>query len=321
MRRLRDLLSSLTFTAIAGTAVGLAACEPDELIEAPDDGLAISAGLTALAAGTCPPATSLAPGVLTAAGDEAAASFTRDGRSVYFHRRNTERIEVIMVSHRIRGSGFSEPEVVPFSGGGFRDFDPFITASGNEIFFASRRPAAPGRTDSNIWRVQRLRAGGWSEPSLLGPEVNSSQNDQFASLTDDGLLVLASDRAGGVGGFDLWVSRRDRNGKFSPAQNLGPTINTDQHEFNPWVSPDGRLLLFGNIGRPDSRGGPDLYGSVNAFGDFLTPFNLGDCVNSAAQEFAPTVAFRRGSLVFSRNDGTGTGGDFIEIGLRSPWRE
>ena len=79
------------------------------------------------------------------------------------------------------------------------------------------------------------------------------------------------------------------------------------------------MLFFGNIGRADSRGGPDLYATVRAFGDFVPPFNLGDCINTAGQEFSPSLAWRRKSLVFVRNDGSGNRGDFLEIGLRDLW--
>lgn len=299
-------------TTLLAICASLAACEGGELTEPP------GATLAALIAGECPAVTPFGPGVISTEAAEAAASFTRDGRTVYFHRRTPGTTnEVLMVSHRL-GEEFGPPQALPFSGHPSGDFDPFITVRGDELFFASRRPLAPGRTDSNIWVVRR-NYHGWGQPEALGPEVNSTGNDQFTTITDEGTLYLASDRAGGAGGFDIYRARRRYDGGFAPAQNLGPTVNTAQHEFNPAITPDGRVLFFGNIGRPDSRGGPDLYATVQAFGDFTPPFNLGDCINTAGQEFSPTFAWQRRSLVFVRNDGSGNRGDFFEVGLRDLW--
>jgi hypothetical protein len=297
---------------IALACAALAGCEGAE----PAHDGAVGHGLAALLAGECPPLTPFGAGVISTDAAEGAASFTRDGRTLYFHRRIPDTTgEVLMVS-RLGGGEFGPPEVLPFSTTAAGDFDPLIV--GDELFFASRRPVGPGRTDSNIWVVRRV-GGGWSEPALLGPEVNSTGNDQFTTMTDDGLMYLASDRPGGLGGFDLYRAQRRRDGSFTAAQNLGPTINTAQHEFNPSITPDGKVLFFGNIGRPDSRGGPDIYGTVQAFGDFAPPFNLGDCINTAGQEFSPSLAWRRRSMVFVRNDGSGNRGDFFELGLRDLW--
>lgn len=302
----------------------LAACDGVHLAAGGEDpageGPAVTTSLAALVAGDCPVPEPFGPGVISTEAAEGAASFTRDGRTVYFHRRTPGTSnEVLMVSHR-EGGVFGPPQALPFSGHPAGDFDPFITARGDELFFASRRPAAPGRTDSNIWVARRLPGhAGWSEPQLLGPEVNSPGNDQFTTMTDDGVLYVASDREGGFGAFDIYRARRRHDGRFAPAENVGPAINTAQLEFNPSITPDGQVLFFGNIGRPDSRGGPDLYGSVRAFGDFTPPFNLGDCINTAGQEFSPSLAWRRKSMVFVRNDGSGNRGDFLEIGLRDLW--
>jgi len=305
----KRLTASFTFCA------SLAACDGGDP-GAP--GGIPGATLAALVAGECPIVTPFGPGVISTEAAEAAASFTRDGKTVYFHRRTPGTTnEVLMVSHRL-GDAFGPPQALPFSGHPSGDFDPFITARGDELFFATRRPLAPGRTDSNLWVVRRGHHG-WGQPMPLGPEVNSAGNDQFTTITDDGTLYLASDREGGAGGFDIYRAQRRPDGSFAPAENLGPAVNTAQHEFNPSITPDGQVLFFGNIGRPDSRGGPDIYATVRAFGDFTPPFNLGDCINTAGQEFSPSLAWRRKSMVFVRNDGSGNRGDFFEIGLRDLW--
>src|SRR5205814_342702 len=68
----------------------------------------------------------------------------------------------------------------------------------------------------------------WSEPVNLGANVNGASFEQSPGLSSDGLtLYFTSDRAGGFGAIDIWVSQRDcRSCEFGPAVNLGPSINT-----------------------------------------------------------------------------------------------
>src|SRR5438067_4494264 len=100
----------------------------------------------------------------------------------------------------------------------------------------------------------------WSAPVNLGPTVNSSSNEQFVFVTKNGLsLYFASDRPGGFGGLDLYVSHRASiNDPWGRAQNLGPKINTDAMEHCPFVTPDGNKLIFGSD-RPGSLGLNDLH--------------------------------------------------------------
>src|SRR5690242_18597233 len=100
----------------------------------------------------------------------------------------------------------------------------------------------------------------WSTPINLGPVINSSANDQQPSVSPDGLsLYFTSNRAGGVGGFDMYVSHRTTI--FDPwgaPLNLGPALNTAADEGNAAFSRDGRVLFFQSKRLPSS-GGIDLF--------------------------------------------------------------
>ena len=295
------VLELCLFSASAG-------CAPGDDTEA---ATAAVEALGALASATeCPDTRVFAPGVITTDRDEGRVTFTPNGRTVYFHRKGDDGFLHLLVSHRQHG-GWSAPEAVPFASFAWDDWDPALSPDGEELYFTSRRPADPNRRDSNLWRVYRTEQG-WSDPELLGPEVNSLVVDGAASVAGDGTLYFVSNRAGGSGSFDIYFARRAGNG-FSPAENLGPVVNSAQIELHPEISPDGSVLFFTSISRPDSMGGPDLYATVRLFGQFVAPFNLGPCVNTAAAESNPTLSHRRGSLLFVRN--AGQGGDIIEIPL------
>jgi hypothetical protein len=138
------------------------------------------------------------------------------------------------------------------------------------------------------------RFSAWTAPVSLGPVVNSSAADSGAFISKDGLtLYFGSNRPGGVGNFDIWVSRRVRlDGPWGPPQNLGPAINTPGNEQTPALSPDGRTLYFASD-RPEGLGGMDLYraGRPDVRDDLKwdAPENLGSAVNTSADESGPTV--------------------------------
>ncbi len=153
------------------------------------------------------------------------------------------------------------------------------------------QPAAP--------RLEAMSFAGseWSEPVNLGPVVNSSSNEQNATLARDGLsLYFSSNRPGGSGPLDIWVSQRactdpeDAACAWEAPVILGPVINGSGADFAPNLSIDGHLLFFSSV-RPDGFGGPDIYLSHRAdptddFG-WEPAVNLGPDVNTATADNAP----------------------------------
>jgi hypothetical protein len=131
----------------------------------------------------------------------------------------------------------------------------------------------------------------WSIPQSVGSIVNSPFNDQHPAISKDGLsLYFASDRPGGYGDFDLYVSQRaSLDDPWEPPINLGANINTSGRDLAPAFSPDGHRLYFH---RPGLCGGLDLFVSVrkDRHDDFAwePAENLGCDVNSAFNDAGPT---------------------------------
>lgn len=134
--------------------------------------------------------------------------------------------------------------------------------------------------------------GPWSAAVNLGSTVNSSGNEQGPFVSPDGLsLYFGSNRPGGYGGMDIWVSQRaSADDPWGPPQNLGPTINTPYTENGAALSHDGHRLFF-QSDRPGGFGGNDIYVSRrhNKRDDFgwRSAENLGSGVNSFANEIKP----------------------------------
>ena len=120
---------------------------------------------------------------------------------------------------------------------------PDVSSDGLSLFLYSR-------DDGDLYVSTRpTRDDLWSEPVNLGPTVNgvdSTWENSRPTISADGLvLIFTSDRPGGSGRIDLWMTRRSTiDGPWSEPVNLGPTINSDKRENQPEISADGRSLLF-----------------------------------------------------------------------------
>jgi len=123
----------------------------------------------------------------------------------------------------------------------------------------------------------------------LGATINTAANEQGPALSNDGLsLYFGSDRAGGFGIFDLWVSHRACvDCPWESPVNLGATVNTAAGETEPSLSIDGHLLFFTSA-RPGGAGGQDIYLTrrSNPTTDlgWGSPVALGPDVNTEANE-------------------------------------
>ncbi len=137
-------------------------------------------------------------------------------------------------------SGWGEPVRLGGSIATGNEFGFSLSADGTLYF-----TRAAGDT-FRIFRAER-REGCYSEPVMLPPEVNSSAYQDGPFVTpDDRVLLFESIRPDGFGGADLYVSVRAPGGNWSPAVNLGPTVNTSGAERFARISSDGRYLFFGS---------------------------------------------------------------------------
>lgn len=158
----------------------------------------------------------------------------------------------------------------------------------------------------------------WSVPVNLGPPVNTGAVEFNPELSPDELsLYFGSNRPGGAGGFDIWVSQRACvDCPWETPVNLGPTINTSAGENGPNLSIDGHLLFFIS-NRPGGQGGNDIYLSQRAdpqddFG-WTAPVSLGLDVNTAGSEGGPEYlqSAEDGQTNFYFNRSVGGGADDI----------
>ena len=172
----------------------------------------------------------------SASGNDCHAAFSMDGSKLFF------------LSHREGGPFF----VVPYDGDDWSDLAPVhvpnVTAVGNQFSITRDETIyfemSTGQAD-DLFR-SRLTNGQYSEPESLGPVINTDDYEEYAPFVDpdEVFLIFASDRPGGFGGNDLYISFQNPDGSWTVPQNMGDTINTDVGGTLPCVSPDGEYFFF-----------------------------------------------------------------------------
>ena len=165
----------------------------------------------------------------------------------------------------------------------------------------------------------------FGSPTNLGSTINSPVDDTGPSMSADGLsLFFDSDRAGGYGAYDIWVTRRGAVGEpWGEPMNLGTPVNSASCDFAPSISADGLELYFGS-----NRGGHfDLWVSARATTEdnWGEPVSLAPTITSPGiTEAGPSISADGLSLFFKAYDRPGGyGGDDIWVSTRptrsDPW--
>ncbi len=160
--------------------------------------------------------------------------------------------------------------------------------------------------------ISVLKGDQWTEPKKLGPNINSNNSwEGSCSITSDGqLLYFASDRKGGYGGRDIYVSQKQTDGEWGPAQNLGPAVNTEYDDDAPFIHPDGIDLFFSSKGH-NSMGGYDIMYSTKKDGLWSEPVNLGYPLNTTEDERYYVLTASGEFGYFSSDRAGGAGGQDI----------
>ena len=176
---------------------------------------------------------------------------------------------------------------------------PTVSADETELFFTSGRN---GQEDLFV-SMRPGRESPWGELANLGGPVNDSTGDDFSlRLAMNGLaLYFASNRAGGFGAADLYVTTRDSlDGEWGRATNLGPVLNTAAFEAFPTPSPDGNTLYFNRSTTFDSQDS-DIWvtSRSDAHSPWAAPQRLAEPVNRPRAEFSPSISTDGLSLYFA----------------------
>lgn len=203
-----------------------------------------------------------------------------DQKTLIFTRKLQNRNEDFFISHLSDDSVWSR--AVPLPGNinsRYNEGAQTISQDGKLLIYTiCNRPDGMGSCD--IYYAMR-RDSIWESPRNIGPPVNSLFWDSQPCLSPDNQdLYFVSNRPGGYGGSDIYVSHLQPDGRWGKPENLGPDINTAGDESSPFIHADNTTLYFASNGWP-GVGGVDLYFSRKELdGKWSEPKNLGYPINT-----------------------------------------
>jgi len=239
----------------------------------------------------------------------------RDGKKYLGNGENFNDLYAIKFDDAANMTGGTARKLEgPFNTDNKHEASATYTPDGKTMVFArSNDGSKKGFLSVDLW-ISYNKGGVWSEPVLAN--INDRTADDFSPVfaPDGTTLYFASGRkTGSLGGVDIYKATLGTNGRFSPAENLGESVNSAGNDNFPGVAPDG-TLYFSSDGRPG-------YGKLDIFmvkgGKAV---NMGADVNSTADDFAPMPMTAETGL-FSSNRAGGKGSDDIYKFTKKPFKQ
>jgi len=197
-----------------------------------------------------------------------------------------------------------------------------LSADGNMFYFVSNRKIGSfGGKD--IWVCEKTSSGMWGAAVNLGSKVNTSEDEDTPFIHADGVTLFFSSKGfKNMGGYDIFKTTKQADGKWSDAENLKPPINTPDDDLYYVQSADGKHGYLSSS-RTESLGGKDLFrvdfnesltkpvtlvsGVVTFYGDTISPTNAKITIKengneNILQEIVPNSATGKYSVVFKQNE-------------------
>jgi OOP family OmpA-OmpF porin len=215
---------------------------------------------------------------------------TADEQQLIFTRRmgmTDEYDEDMVISTKDANGHWTAPQSIsPNINTRYNEGTCTISADGRQLIFTSC-VGMNGRCDLY---ESRKTGDVWSTPRNLGPMVNSPAWESQPSLSADGrVLYFVSDRKGGAGKADIYVSLQHSPGVWTKARNLGPSVNSPYDERSPFIHANGRTLFFATDGRP-GFGGFDIFWSDWADSTWSKPANFGYPINNFEDQYSMVIS-------------------------------
>lgn len=232
--------------------------------------------------------------------DESVMAYTALRPNTGKTRSNEDFIEEIYISYNTSGV-WSAPTQIEITSD-YNVGTAGLSADGQRMLIFIGGPNGTG----NLYSIDKSGTN-WSTPVTMGNKVNSRSLESTASITPDGkTMYFASNRPGGYGGLDLYMIKKNENGEWGDAINLGPKVNTKFNEDAPFIHPDQWTLFFTSDGH-NTIGGRDIFVTRLFNEEWTAPDNMGYPINTTADDnyFTLTADGRKGYFSSGRKGGAG----------------
>jgi Domain of unknown function (DUF4932)/WD40-like Beta Propeller Repeat len=189
----------------------------------------------------------------------ASPTFTEDGKTMFFTRnsmvanKNGSYTMQLYSAKQTEKGKWKDVEPLSFCVSELTYMHPAVTPDGNTLYFVSNKPGGEGGID--IY-VSYKRFGEWTKPENLGPTINTAANDGFPFVHPDGRLFFCSKGHPGYGGFDIFYTERDANGRWKKPVNAGKPINSSADDVSIFIAKDS---IYGFFTSSREGGDDDIY--------------------------------------------------------------
>jgi outer membrane protein OmpA-like peptidoglycan-associated protein len=226
-------------------------------------------------------------------------AITADGTELIFtvrYGRAHEFNEDIFTSKKVNGKWQAPVSLSGNLNSNFREGACSISADGRQLILT-----ICGQRGCDLYESKK-EGDVWGKPEILSGAVNSNGWEAQPSLSADGNeLYFVSDRKGGLGGYDIWYSRKDETGAWTRAVNMGKPVNTKYDEIAPYIHVNNQNLYYASNGMP-GFGGFDIYVSEKANQQWTDPVNLGAPLNDYEDQYSFVVSSDGKVAYYSREE-------------------
>ncbi len=198
---------------------------------------------------------------------QASVAITNDGQTMYFTRDNVNKRNKLGYDRKgtshlklykasLEDGVWKNVVELPFNNEYYSNGHPTLSPDNTKLYFVSDREGGFGQTD--IYVVNILEDGNYSEPKNLGPKVNTEGREMFPFVAKNNTLYFSSDGYLNLGLLDIYKSDILKNENAEP-ENLGAPYNSGYDDFAFFINDDNKTGFFSS-NRPGGKGGDDIYG-------------------------------------------------------------
>lgn len=197
--------------------------------------------------------------------NESTAVFSKDGKTMYFTRNNhlkfsakTDTLNTVLLKiykATYDGKKWTNVKELPFNSDNYSCAHPALSSDEKELYYISNQPGSKGLSD--IYKVSILENDTYGTPENLGDKINTEGRETFPFITEDNILIFASDARPGLGGLDLYYVHLDS--EYKEIKTFGAPINSNQDDFALIYNKTLNDGYFTSNRKEDNIGGDDIY--------------------------------------------------------------
>jgi len=253
--------------------------------------------------------------IINGANDDYKAVVSGDGNTIIFMNKQPF-YDAVKVSRKVNGKWTRPLNITPHLESDGDQYICWVSYDGNTIILTKE-----DKFNSDLYISNYIDKRWTPSKPIKGGDINTKYWESHGCISKDGkTLYFTSNRKGGIGEMDIYVSKLQANNSWGTAKNLGPVINTELNEDTPFISEDGKTLYFCSQSFTN-MGGYDYFSSqMHGDTSWTEPENLGYPLSTTDEDlfFYPTFNDSATGYVSKiRSEGHG-GLDIYRIGAKLP---